>query len=296
MTTNLEKGIYYISISSLCSALFGLFVKLSSLHLPITFLMVMRFFVPLLICIPLFWVSGTFKKIKTSAQWKPAFIRSFFMVLSQYCYFYYISKSSLLNATLLFNTAPVFIPLITKFIFKHGEVKAFSKSIVISLIGVAFVIQPDQKLLMIESVVGLLSGVFLAFSQAIYAENVRENEVPENLFFVFLYSTLMSLLVLIVFFFQHFKAGLASLVAQTTAEWMFVLLIGLFTSLNQYFRGQAYLKVKPYLLAPLMNLAILFAFFLDLFIFKKTPDYLSIMGSLLIVLGSLTKWYTLRKR
>ncbi len=296
-----EKGMVYISIASLTSAMLGLFVKLSAARLSIPFLVLVRFLVPLLICIPLFWYLGTFKKVLLQQSIKGAHLkghlmRAVFLILSQYCYFFYLTKSSLLNAVMLLNTAPIFIPLVSKYLFKDQSIKIVSKSIVVSVIGVILVIQPDQTLFMYSSLVGLLSGVFLAFSQSIYGENVQERGMDENIFFVFWSASIMTFTVLLIFFSDHLHMGWTELTQQSLREWVYVFLIGICTTLNQYFRGVAYTHIKPHVLAPLMNLAVLFAFFFDLLIFKKTPDYLSIVGSLLIILGTTLKWHTLRKQ
>ena len=296
-----EKGMIYISIASLTSAMLGLFVKLSAVNMSIPFLVLVRFLVPLFICFPVFWYLGTFKKVLheqtiKGSHLKGHLLRAVFLILSQYCYFFYLTKSSLLNAVMLLNTAPIFIPIVSKYLFKDKTIKVVSKSIVISLIGVILVIQPDQTLFMYSSLIGLLSGVFLAFSQSIFGENVQERGMDENIFFVFWTSSIITLAVLMVFFSDHLKLGVFQLTHQTSREWLYILLIGICTTLNQYFRGVAYTHVKPHFLAPLMNLAVLFAFLFDLFVFKKTPDYLSIVGSLMIVLGTTLKWNTLRKQ
>ena len=290
-----ERGIVFISLSCLSSALFGLFIKLSATAVAIPFLIVMRFLVPLAICIPVFYVANTFNKLGRTKHFLAHSLRSLFIVLSQYCYFYYLTKTSLLNATMLFNTAPIYIPLVSKYVFKDSSVKLFSKSIIVSLLGVLLLIKPDQSLIATASWVGLLSGVFLAFSQSIYGENVQDDTLDENLFYMFSISTVLTSLVLLIFFAEKVPLGIQTLIAQTPLEWLLIFLIGICTILNQFFRGVAYLAVKPYLLAPLMNLTVFFAFFFDIIIFKKAPDYLSVMGSLLIILGSLMKWHSLRK-
>lgn len=295
MNINKEKGLIYITLSSFTSATFGLFVKLAEPTLSIPFLIVMRFFIPLIICIPLFWYAGTFVKIKTSKQLKNGLLRGFYMVTSQYCFFYYISQSSLLNATMLYYTAPVFIPLISKYLLKDKSVKIFSKSIFLTLVGVGFIVQPDQSFLMSASLIGLLSGIFWAISQSMIAEAVQDRHFDEGLFFSFSISSCLAILILVIFYFKKIPDGFANLEKMSGLEWVFVFLMALFTSFSQYFRGLAYSHVKPYLLAPLLNLSVLFAFFYDLFVFKKTSDFLSIVGSLLIILGSILKWMSIRK-
>jgi drug/metabolite transporter (DMT)-like permease len=290
-----EKGIFFITLSCFSSALFGLFIKISASEVAIPFLIVMRFLVPLAICVPIFYVADTFKKLGKTKHFLAHSIRALFIVLSQYCYFYYLTKSSLLNATMLFNTAPIYIPIVSKYIFKDASVKLLSKSIIISLLGVLLLIRPDESLLASASWVGVLSGVFLAISQSIYGENVQDDTLDENLFYMFSISGVLTTLVLLIFFAEKVPLGIQTLIAQTPIEWLFIFLIGICTILNQFFRGVAYLAVKPYLLAPLMNLTVFFAFFFDILIFKKAPDYLSIVGSLLIITGSLLKWHSLKK-
>lgn len=296
MNTRVEKGIFYISAASLSSALFGLFIKISIRNLPISFLLVMRFLIPLMICLPLFFIFNLWKKRFTFEGYKGHLLRAVLMVGSQYCYFFYLSKSTLLNAVLLLNTAPLFIPFISKFYYGDQSVKLFSKSLFISVVGVLFIVQPDQSIFVNFSLIGLLSGILLAFSQSIYGKNIQDQGIEENLFFVFSIASLLSVGVLFLFFNHNLHEGLLNLFSQSKTDWICVFFAGGFTTLNQYFRGIAYRYLKPHLLSPLMNLAIFFSFIFDVFILKNTPDYLSIVGSLLIVLGSLLKWKSIRKQ
>lgn len=290
-----EKGVLFITGACLASAVFGMLVKLSSSSLAIPLLILTRFVIPFIICLPIFYVAGTFKKIGGTRHLISHWLRALFVVLSQYCYFFYLTKSSLLNATMLFNTAPIYIPLVSRFIFKDQSVKVFSKSLLVSLLGVVLLMRPDDSLLITASWIGVLSGVFLGVSQSIYGENVHDDTLDENLFYMFLFSSCLAFIALAIIFAENLTDGFELLILQPLRQWGFIILIGLCTITSQFFRGLAFINVKPYLLAPLMNLAVFFAFIFDIFVFKNAPDYLSIMGSLLIVSGSLMKWHSLRK-
>lgn len=61
--------------------------------------------------------------------------------------------------------------------------------------------------------------------------------------------------------------------------------------LNQYFRGKAYGFGKPATLATFLYLSIVISGIFDWAFFRVVPDFLTLIGSFLVILGGILKVY-----
>jgi drug/metabolite transporter (DMT)-like permease len=191
-----------------------------------------------------------------------------------------------MNASLLYNTGPIFIPLLGRIFYKHRIDHIETLAIFISIVGVAFVVKPDHGLIDPKGIFGLLSGLFMAGSQTIYGVNAKREHPGSNLFYLFFLPTLFAIPALFLFppsheqvqgIFQHLP--------------MILLFLGLALSsiFNQIFRGYAYQKAPAASLAPFLYFSTIIAALFDWWFFHIPPTILTIVGFLLILGASTLK-------
>ncbi|HSX38556.1 MAG TPA: methyltransferase domain-containing protein [Chlamydiales bacterium] len=123
-------------------------------------------------------ILGYLRKLFHFRHIKIQCIRAFFVLLAQYCFFYYLSKSNLLNAASLLNTGPIFISIIEwGFLGKKVGLSSWVGAIV-SFIGALFILQPDAGIFALSSLIGLTAGISQGASQVVFGLQSEREEKP----------------------------------------------------------------------------------------------------------------------
>lgn len=299
MTKNFEKGIGFTLLSAFCLSMFGLFTKLEVEVDTMPLFLSLRFFIPLLLLLPLL---HSLREIKTLFPVKHLYsqlLRAVTVVIGQYALFYYLTKGTLFDATMLVSIGPAMIPILSKILYRHHIGTVTTISVAIGFLGVACILKPSSGIFDPLSIYGLIAGLGAAFSQVLYGASVERESNTQNLFYLYFFTTLLSIpllfigtklsntTVLVMFqkFFMHpFYAML------------FLLLISVATIANQYFRGLAYQHEKPPALAPFLYSTVLFSAFFDWLVFNHIPNYISIIGGALVIFSAFLRWGVGRKK
>ncbi len=283
-------GTIYMVLSAASLSLAYLFVKISTAEVPYFLLVFLRFIIPFLFLATVFAIGR--RSIKTQSL-RAHMLRILFVLIAQYSIFYYISKDSLLNATVLLNTSPLFIPLIEWFFLKYRIPKSTWISMVISAVGVVCILQPGTGLFSKLSLIGLLAGICQAGSQVVFGLSAKK-EAPEiSLFYLFGFGSILS-------FFPLIGQRTALEVSWTPSLIVFILLLSSAGLMNQYFRGKAYAHRKPSTLSTFLYLSVPISGFFDWFVFYDVPNTLSIIGAILVIVGGGSKialrYYFLKRK
>ncbi len=286
---DIRKGILYMLLSAVGLSFFGLFVKLGTASLSFFFLTFLRFFVPFLLVFPyVLWKVGI-PKFSQLGNFRLQLGRVGCIIVYQYGIFYYLTKSSLLDATVLQNTAPFFIPLLEKIFLGHRIKKELILGMIISFIGVLFILRPNHGIIGWVSVIGLIAAVGQAGSQFFFGMQSRAEKQETNLFYLFFFSSIVSFILFFVFAF--FEQGIAfeidSLVHVDDKFYIYLVALGLASISNQSFRGVAYRYARPGVLAPMLYFSVLVSGLLDWAVFHHLPDRWVTIGSILVVLGGI---------
>lgn len=287
-----EVAVGYMTISTVCVALLGLFAKLGMQISSLTLFVFLRFFVPFLICAIVMLPLGTFKKLKEYRKVGNHFLRSIAAVASQYFLFYCLTRVQLFNAMMLWNTAPIFIPLVSFFLYRHHISKATWVSVILGLIGVICVIKPDKGIIDLFSIWGVLAGVATAFSQTLYGHNTRKAPADVNILLLFLSSSLISFVGLViahVVLKNDLMQTFEPVFANGFTPYAYIVLLALASIGNQIFKGIAYRHSRPGTLSPFFYLAVVFSGLLGWIVFDHIPDFLAILGMVLIIFSSVIR-------
>ena len=121
-------------------------------------------------------------------------LRAVFTLGAQYSFYYYLEQNTLMNAMVLLNTGPLFIPLIERVVAGSKIGKSTIASLVVGFLGVLCVLQPDQGIFTLMSLIGLLSGLCQGISQVLFGINVGKERYDLGVLSLFFFSSLFSLL------------------------------------------------------------------------------------------------------
>lgn len=85
--------------------------------------------------------------------------------LASFCYTVAIHYIPIVNGTLLFNTAPIFIPLIAMLFLKSKIDRSTWLAVLIGFIGIIVIIKPTEEIFtQTGNLIGLMSGILLAIA------------------------------------------------------------------------------------------------------------------------------------
>jgi drug/metabolite transporter (DMT)-like permease len=283
----IQKGILFMLLSAIGLSFFGLFVKLGTAAISFFLLTFLRFSIPLLLILPyILWRVGI-PKFSQSGTFYLQIGRVGCILVSQYAIFYYLSQASLLDAAVLQNTSPLFIPLIERTFLDRPLKKELLFGMVISFAGVLCILKPDYGIIAWVSIVGLVAALGQAGSQVFFGMQSRAERTETNLFYLFFFSSIVSLVIffIIASFEQGIRLEIDSLTNLDHEFYWYLVALGLATIFNQLFRGVAYRYANPGILAPMLYFSVVMSGFLDWVIFNRLPDRWVLIGAILVVLG-----------
>ena len=276
-------SILYMIASATSLSLVGLFGRIGFASFSLPTILLVRFLGSFLISSVLVFFFKQWEKPKFNLIRKNA-IRAFFVLGSQYSFFYYIQKDSLMNATALLNTGPFFVPLIAWTIFREKIDRATWIGLSISFIGVLCIIQPESSLFSWSSLIGLFAGFCQGISQVLFGLHAKEKKSYLNIFYLFLFCSIGAF---IPYAFWDLCCDLPKHFLWTNV--LLFVFLGIASVCNQSFRAAAYKIDKPSRLSAFLYFSVLFSGVLDWVVFHKGPNLLSFLGAFLIVSGGTLK-------
>ena len=273
---NKNKGIQYIILSAFCFALMNTFVKLSGDISSIQ----KSFFRNL---VALIFALIVLKKSNEGIKFKKGnlsylIIRSVFGTIGILCNFYAIDHLMLSDASMLGKLSP-FFTIIFSLLFLKEKMSLFQfVSIIIAFIGSLFIIKPSfSNPALIPSMIGLLGamGAGAAYTTVRFLGQ-RGERGPMIVFFFSTFSCL-SVVPYLIFNFEP----------MTLQQIVYLLLAGLAAAGGQFSITAAYSYAPAKDISVYDYSQVIFAAILGLFLFQQIPDYLSIVGYLIIFAISL---------
>ena len=290
ITHRLYKGICYMLLSATGLSVSILFVKLASPFFSFYQLAFLRFLIPLLILIPFVTQAKSRYLILKTSRIKAYFLRALLVAVGQLSIFYYISRSSVLNAIVLLNTGPLFIPILTWIFLKHPLRISTIISILISFSGVLLILGPDQGLFTLLSFAGLLAGFCNGASQVVYGYNVSEEANIVSLFYLYFFTTFLTLF---PFLFYVTSTGFdkleLSMISYQGLPMFYVFMTAIMSLGNQIFRGMSYKMGKPGTMAVFLYLSVVLAGLWDWLFLGVVQSVSTIIGALLVIFGGTLK-------
>lgn len=280
-------SVHYMFISVISIALSNFFAKLSMGSVGIYMTTFQRFFIPFIL---LSIISLIFKRYKqfNFENIKYHLIRSIALTASQFFLFFSMLGLPMSEATVLYNTGPIFIVLCSLCLGVKINLRGLL-SLFLGTLGVLLICQIQNAVINRYVVFGLLSGFAFCISQMTLQKTSKMEDSLTTMFFLYGLTSIFSFVILLVFY----KSPLYfhSLNIDT---YLFLLVLGLSSVSNQFFRGMAYKEsVSPEKLAPILYFSVFISAFLDFVFFHIVPDDEIIFGGSLVLIGS---YITVMKR
>lgn len=289
----LHVGIVYMLISSVMLSFFTLFSKFAIENTSYFLLTFLRFSVPFLFLLPFLLWKTSIKSLFYTNNLRVQFLRISCVLLYQYSIFYYLMHATLLDVTVLQNTAPLFIPILGRIFFKQSFKLREVISIAVSFVGVLCILQPEKALFGRLSIVGLLAPLGQAGSQVLYGHQARRESQSVNLFYLYFLCSLVSG---VIFLFSEELLTLKYPFEKYSLwTWVNIVVLGVTSIFNQSLRGRAYQHGSASALAPFLYFSLIFSAILDWYFFNQLPNWLSFLGAIFVIMGGLIQMYKKKK-
>lgn len=270
-------AILYSLLAAFFYTAMGVLVKISEQTLPNEIVVFYRQLFSLLLFTPVFFIKMNMgrKKSYHTRRFPLYLVRVFSSLAATYCLFYAIGKLPLVDAILLSYTRPLFLPIVA-YLWRG---KRWSKNVwfglIIGFLGVILILKPSESVFDVATLVGLAAGLFGAIA-FISIRRMTKTEPSEKILFYYLLLSMPITALPLVGVWQ--KLNLQQF-------WM-MLLIGLVAMLYQLMMTKAYQRGKAYKVASLLYSTVIFAALYDWWVGKQFLDYVSFIGIVLILIGS----------
>lgn len=261
----------YVTIASLAYAISGFLVKQISQSVSYNVIVFFRFAIGLLWLVPLIIKD---KSILQAKNYKLHCLRGLCGLLALASFFYAIKFIPLVDAMLLNNVTPLFIPLILVLFLNQKTTPKLVASIVIGFIGVFLVLSPGKEIFKWASLIALSSSIFAAIASISIKDLSKNNSTNTILCYYFIIATLGSGITL------PFSFKLTSYGA-----FIILIIIGTLGIIFQNGVTKAFRDAPAQVISPLLYLSIVFGAILDFVFNHHIPSKQVIAGFVLILLG-----------
>lgn len=162
-TPNIVKGSIYGIVAFFFMALFGLLTKIALQTGPIIWVSFIAYLTGSLVLLPFILQKGL--GYLKSEHYSFLVGRAVFGTVASFCYTISIHFIPIVNGTLLFNTAPIFIPILTVLFLNTKVKRSVWFAVLIGFIGIIVIIKPTEAIFTQSgNLIGIFSGVSLAIA------------------------------------------------------------------------------------------------------------------------------------
>jgi len=160
---NILKGSAYAILAFFGMAVFGISTKIALEGGSVFWVSFIAYFTGTLALVP--WIMQKGWASLRSEHYSLLIGRAVIGTLASFCYTISMHYIPIVNGTLLFNTAPLFIPLLATLFLKVKVDKSTWIAVLIGFIGIIIIIKPTEAIFtQTGNLVGILSGISLAIA------------------------------------------------------------------------------------------------------------------------------------
>ncbi len=272
--SNRTKGIIFIIMSAFGFAMMSAFIKLSG-DLPSFQKTFFRNSISVIVALTLIVKNkGSFFGKKDNQ--KLLILRSTFGTIGILLNYYAIDRLVLSDANMLNKLSPFFVIIFSAIFLKEKIKPNQFFALAVAFLGTLFIIKPSFSFEMIPALAGTLGGISAAAAYTC-VRSLGGKEKPDTIVFYFsLFSSIVTLPLMII-----------SYKPMSIIQFTYLILAGIFASLGQFGITFAY-KFAPGKEISIFDYTnIIFSAIISLCLFGVLPDYLSVIGYLIIFGSSL---------
>lgn len=279
---DLKKGILYVTLAWLCFSTIWMLSKLVGHKTTVPTMLFFRNVFGILVVLP--WIIRKWPKSLTLGNFKIVIARALTGLLNLAFIFLAVQKISLINATLLANSAPFFVPLILWFWLKVPINHKVWPAMIAGFIGIALILQPTNKIFDLGAAYAILAAIGLAFS-IILTRMTTKSENPYTVVFYFFAIGAIATLPFAVFDW--------AIVDWTT--FLAILAIGAFSCVGQVLLYFGLREGKSHQLAPFIYFTVIFSGLYEWMIWGDIPDFLAFIGMAIIIASGIWIFFVTRQ-
>ncbi len=191
----------------------------------------------------------------------------------------------LVDAVMLNNSAPLFIPIAAYFILKIPINHRIWFAIALGVIGIGLILRPDKQLFNVGGIWGILSAVAASLSWVSIRKLSYTESAPRILFYFLTMATIITAIPL-----------MWKWESLPNSIWIFVILMGACYLGTLYCFTLAAKRITITLVSILFYSVIIFTLFLNWLFFHLLPSSLAVLGIILVTGGGiLSLWIEGRK-
>ncbi|MFI5333970.1 MAG: DMT family transporter [Chlamydiales bacterium] len=284
--TQLASALTCAWIASLFSAASGAIVKYSSNLFSTEIVLLARMLVSLLLlCVWIEWSrkSSWKEQLKTS-EWKTHLIRGAAGLTTLFLYFYSLRFLSLADTTLLYNTMPIFVPLVA-YVWRRIPIPhQIFWGIGTGFLGIALVLGPGDTIFHIAAFYAVAAGITGSIATVALRFAHYTEPMQRTLFYYFFIGTSVALL----FALTDFKANFTTLDLQKIA---ILSTLGVFGFIYQILFTLAVRHAPARLISPSFYFSVVFAMLFDWWLWDSIPSLVALVGFTLVILGAFLTVY-----
>ncbi|NCX59347.1 MAG: DMT family transporter, partial [Rhodobacteraceae bacterium] len=278
---SLPVGVFYLISELILSFFIASIVKLLEPNIPIIQILFYRY----LLCLPLLIIYGLSKhgkRVLIVNNIRLLLLRIICGFLGLAMWFLAVAKIDMSLATVLFNTMPLFITILSVIIAREVVGLRRSLAVLTGFFGVVFIILPINGSFNFSGVIYSLLGAIFAGLMFVFIRMLgRTNaSIPTAIW----YNSFGVLASLIIFFVieNNFYNSLAILVHKDL-PWNYLLALGFLASFQQFCLAESHRYADASALAPFHYLAVPIGIAFGVVLFNETITVKFITGAVIIV-------------
>ena len=280
-----SKGILYIMVAAFGFAMMSLFVKLAG-DLPAFQKAFFRNFVAL-IFIFIMMLREKVSFIPPKEHIPDLLGRSFFGTMGLLCNFYALGRLNLSDANMLNKLSPFFAIIFSIFLLKERPKFAQIIGVAVAFVGSLFIIKPGfDNPQVLPAVAGLLGGMGAGIAYTFVRRLGQKQENSRRI--VFFFSAFSCILCLPFLIFEYERMSGLQLI--------YLILAGTFACIGQLGITKAYICAPAREISVYDYTQVIFAAVLGFFVFGDIPDWLSVLGYILIIGAGVAMFFYNKKR
>lgn len=280
---NTIKGVAYAFAVTLVGSCAGAASKWISDDVAVPVIVLVQYVICMLVIMP--WLVRQPLSSLQSPRWATHLLRGLAGWLCFFSYYSALDQIPLVDATLLRNSAPLFVPLLAWLWLRARVPFGRWLPLIVGFAGVALILQPQTTVVSSGHLLGLLSGFTLAASMI----GTRILSKTESGKLILFYYFLISLLCSLPFAIYHWQTP-------PLWTWPFLGFIGLSIYLAMWLYTRAYTFARASVVSPISYFSVVVAGFLGWLIWAHMPSNTALIGTLMVIFaGALTLYISAKK-
>lgn len=275
----ISEGVRYMLLATLFFSLMNLCVKFLT-RIPAIEIVFFRAAVSFILSYAMLEYKGI---PKLGNNHKFLFLRGFFGVFSLILYFYTLKEMPLASAVTIQYLSPIFTSLLAVYTLGEIMTKRQWLFLLVSFAGVLLIKGVDTRI----SLMYLAMGVGSALFSSLAYNSVRRLKDTEHPLVVVFYFPLVALPVTFIFTLMQWTTPIGN-------EWIFIVLMGIFTQMAQYCMTRAVQVAELSSISYLNYLGIIYALGLGFVFFDERFSTIALIGMVLVMSGILLNLYNRR--